>query len=357
MNRSQLLTGISRDNEGPEKNTGALSTLRGKSTYLNVLRLFVGLFLLWLLIRWVGVSRVVNALSSIDPYWLFLAFVVQFVAKFVWAARWSVLLTAFEMPVEWPQLVKAIFVGLFFTNFLPTSYGGDFYRAYWVLDGNGSYKKSISIVVLERLFGFATIGFIALPAFAFFLVNDVSASPMNVLLLLLLLAMCSSGLLLHSSIASAVERQTRRFDDGHFGRFMAKISNSLSTLAKADVPTWRVIGLSLLVHLAGILFLYCLGQGMGLAFEGWHYLVIVPFAMIATLLPLSFNGLGIREGVIVLFASILAVDVSVSQAVALGIMSSIVVMLVSLFGAVFYVMGRRSNARSAESRQHGSADA
>jgi uncharacterized membrane protein YbhN (UPF0104 family) len=56
-------------------------------------------------------------------------------------------------------------------------------------------------------------------------------------------------------------------------------------------------------------------------------------------LPLSFNGLGVREGALVLFLT--GLGVGNAQAIAVGLLWGLVMLIVSMAGAPAFVVGHR----------------
>jgi hypothetical protein len=69
-------------------------------------------------------------------------------------------------------------------------------------------------------------------------------------------------------------------------------------------------------------------------------LAFVPAVLTAQVLPISISGLGIREGLFVLFLQPL--DVPRSQAVALGLLLYLLNLVVSLLGAPAFAVGNRT---------------
>jgi hypothetical protein len=73
-------------------------------------------------------------------------------------------------------------------------------------------------------------------------------------------------------------------------------------------------------------------------------LAFTPVVAIAQVLPLSLNGLGIREGAFVLFLGPLGV--AAGQAVAVGLIIYAMTLAISLLGAPAFAVGNRSRAVS-----------
>ena len=76
------------------------------------------------------------------------------------------------------------------------------------------------------------------------------------------------------------------------------------------------------------------------AWMTWNLLLaFVPAVLIAQVLPISISGLGVREGLFVLFLQPL--DVPQSQAIALGLLLYVLNLVVSLLGAPAFAVGQR----------------
>jgi hypothetical protein len=88
-----------------------------------------------------------------------------------------------------------------------------------------------------------------------------------------------------------------------------------------------------------ILRAWLVAVGMGVHVPLPYYFIVVPVALFAVRLPISFEGFGLREGVYVFFLSLVGVD----QGVAFGIgLTQYLVTLVALLpGAWLYVVARR----------------
>ncbi len=65
----------------------------------------------------------------------------------------------------------------------------------------------------------------------------------------------------------------------------------------------RAFLISLLLQTNVVTFYYLIGRAMGFTIPYSAYFLIVPVAIVVMMLPLSINGIGIREGVFVLLLS------------------------------------------------------
>ena len=84
--------------------------------------------------------------------------------------------------------------------------------------------------------------------------------------------------------------------------------------------------------------IYFIGKGLGLTLVIWDYFCLYPVVLIASLIPLSIGGLGIRE-----FANIAvfgAIGVPKDQCVSLGLMQYLMMLIVASAGLLLLIVSR-----------------
>jgi hypothetical protein len=327
------------EDQGTNIKTGASPSTRSRIFF--ALRLVFGLSVVGFLIWKTDVSRLISTLVRVDLFWLGMAFLVQIIGKFIWTARWSVLLDIYEIQVSFRRLLAGLMVGLFFNNFLPTSMGGDFYRGYWILDNKRLYRKSLFIIFIERIIGFVTLGYIALPAIPFIILYGSNLGNLRYWLVLFMFFLYVAVLLLNPKAYSFLNNLILGMGVKSFRGERNKIQRSLIVLHRAGNQKRWVYFLSFLTQWVGIAFVFCIGRSLGLPLELWHYFVIVPIQVLVTLLPITVNGLGVREWILILLTDALSSGVTSSQAISLGLLFTLVGLIVSLVGGGFYVAGNR----------------
>ena len=93
--------------------------------------------------------------------------------------------------------------------------------------------------------------------------------------------------------------------------------------------------LSLVVQLASMVLAWLIGEGLGLHVPPLYYGVLIPLVSILTLLPISLNGMGLREaGTVLLLAPL---HISEASAVTLSLLIFAVYTAASLMGGIFYL--------------------
>jgi hypothetical protein len=96
--------------------------------------------------------------------------------------------------------------------------------------------------------------------------------------------------------------------------------------------------LSLLVQLANVVLVWLIALGLGLDVSLGYMTVVVPLMTLLTLLPVSVNGMGLREVALVVLLG--PAGVPAAAAVTLSLLTFAVYAALGLVGAGVYLFGR-----------------
>jgi uncharacterized membrane protein YbhN (UPF0104 family) len=260
--------------------------------------------------------------------WLAGGLVVYTLAVFLSTVRWAQVLQALDIPSD--------LAGMFVSNFLPSTVGGDVLRVTRLSAANGQRATSVASVVVERLTGFFVLPFITLVA----LVGNPSllhlgrASRLSLTLALATLAALGVILLLVSS-----SKVGQRFEGRSWLGFVAAIHLGLARLRRDPGAALTVLVSALAYQLTMVAGAWMAGHAMGIQ-VGWSAMMaFIPIVAIAQVLPISVSGLGLREGALVLL--LVPLGVNSGQAVAFGLLLFGMNMVVSLLGAPAFAVGPR----------------
>ena len=275
--------------------------------------------------------------------WAAAGVAVMLVALVLSAVRWQRVLRAMELPARLTTLVSHSLAGLFVANFLPSTIGGDVLRVARLSAANGERPGSFASVVLERLTGFVVLP--ALSLLALFthpqLMHLGAATNLAVTLSLGTLVLLGAVV-----IAAGNPRLGRRLAD-HPGwlRFLGAVHLGLDRIRRRPGAAASVLATAVAYQLAVVLAGWLAARALGIDLGWGAFMAFVPAVAIAQVIPVSFNGLGVREGAFVLFLTPLGIVAR--QAVALGLLLYAMNMAVSLLGAAAFAAGPRRGVRTA----------
>ena len=313
-----------------------MSTPRNKAKTWMTVRLVLTVIMLAVLVPRLKPSTLFPEHHLQAVLWMTGALALAVFSMVLSAFRWQQMVHALELPATLPPLVAHTFAGLFVSNFLPTTIGGDVLRASRLGASNGHRKVSAASVVLERLTGFIGLPLISLVALLVTpsLLRLGTASRIALLLSLGPLVALSAFMVL-----AANPRLGERIGGRRWLGLAMTVHLGLVRLRRHPALALGVMGAALAYQLSVILVAWMAAHALGLSISWTAMMAFMPVVAIAQSLPVSIGGLGIREGaLVVLFGPL---GVSDSHAVALGLVLYAINMAVSLLGAPSFLVGAR----------------
>ncbi|MFM7150046.1 MAG: lysylphosphatidylglycerol synthase transmembrane domain-containing protein [Gemmataceae bacterium] len=290
----------------------------------NLLRILGSVALIGLLAFRLDWGQLSEAFLSLDYRMWLLALFVYIGAQFISSLRWQMLSEPLGFSLPFLHYVKLYFIGMFFNLLLPTSVGGDVARAWYLGAPLKRRGAALLSVLAERGSGLAMLMLMALIA-AFFV--PFSLPPWIIGLLVGVGSVLMGGLL----CLPMVRRMTRL---PGVGNKILAVENLLRTYASRPGLIARAMFLSVLVQLASVTQMACIAQGLKLDIPFLFLAIVVPLVSLLTLLPVSLNGMGLREvGMVLLLAPI---GITPAQAVTLSLLQFTTLLVASLIGALLY---------------------
>lgn len=297
------------------------------------------------------------ALKSADILLFLLSLGVILCSYYFRAYRLSILLESRGVYTTKPYLFKSYMVGIFFSNFLPSIIGGDIVRVYdiWRLEPNKSI--AVSTVFLDRLLGLVALLLFAIGALItshFFsstslilllwksLVHFFNAvyilifSSWKIVLILgtfFLLLMFSVGPKVSSYISYKTHIPSFFLD---IQRKLANIVHALLLLSKKKEALVHAFAWSLVIQVAVITHYYLIAKSLDFPALIQHFFLIIPLATAVMMLPISINGIGLRENVFIFFFSIFSSSITRSEAMAFAWLSYSILLIEGVFGGFIY---------------------
>ena len=312
-------------------------------------RLAISVLLLWVLADKIGKnwSQAAPKLTPETLAWLPGALILTFARVVLSAVRWRALLDALGIHEPLKRLLSLYFAGQFMGNVLPSTIGGDALRVSRLAKETGEPPTTFASVVLERLTGWFVLPMLTLTAL---LVNpglrDLGkASTIAFVTASATLLLLAIVLFLTSRKSSGIEERLEQ-NDG-WRRFTIAVRFGVHRLRHEPAATARILATGLAYQLILIASALMAAKALGLpsAAGPTALLAFVPAVLIAQVLPISISGLGVREGLFVLFLHPLGVPQS--QAIALGLLLYLLNLVVSLFGAPAFAVGNRARPATA----------
>ena len=327
-----------------------------------LIRIVVGVGVFGFLIWRSDVGELWKTLRQADIGFLLAALGAIFIGLFVSAFRWKAYLDALELPLSYATLFRLYFVGTFFNAFLPTGIGGDAYKAVRLGRGKESLAPAFASVFLDRFAGVVGMAAIGLVSSSYLLASgDVRRRvPLIALGASLAIMGTAAVLLLGGERLLGRGRLIRQQGiGGRIRRAMRQIH------AAGRHPEAAARGYLFGAIFQGLVFTYhvMIAKALGRGFEEVPiaaFASIVVISSLATMIPLSINGLGFREGAYIWALGRYGVPHDTALAFALLVLAAL--LLSSIVGGIIYVAlggevhGRGPDPATLESAPSSAAD-
>jgi hypothetical protein len=275
-----------------------------RSLLLRVAGTIVAVGALIFLLHQEGWGEIADALSRIPLDHILLAFGLILISRLSVIARWYTLLRSGGIKIPFTRAASLTFTGLFASNFLPTTIGGDVVRLAGVMQAGYDRAVCLASIAADRLVGMAGMAMTA---------------PIG-------LATLWQWSAQQSFVLPAFVGRLWDFSKRTLGKFTLWLKQPLA-LATALAFTW--------VHmLCTFGALYFLLDGLGSPVAYWKIAGLWSLTYFISLLPVSINGLGVQElSISGLLQSMSGVDQTVSLTLAVLIRGLMII--ASLPGAAF----------------------
>ena len=279
--------------------------------------------------------------------WVALGIVVYAAGQWLSAWRWWLLLRPVDLQVPYLRMVAFYFIGMFFNFFLPTIVGGDAVKAILLSRDTGAPARSTMSVFMERNVGLLALLTIATAAAC--VAPPVAVKGVSLLHLALLLF---AGFIAANVVLA--DARAYRFVDylvalTPLGRIRSKAASLYDAVVPYRARPWRgvlaaAIAQSFLFQAIVILVVFLNAKALALDVPVAAIAVFVPLISLAGMLPLSVNGLGIRDVLYVLLFGRIGVPADV--AFTLSVLYTAVTFGASLPGGIVYALRRGPGIRS-----------
>jgi len=325
-------------------------TSRSRHFLGTALKLAVSVALLAFLLSRIDTARLwTNARQASIP-WLGFAMAVYLATVLCSVWRWWLLLEAQDVSIAPRRLFNSYLVALFFNNLLPSNIGGDVVRITDTAKVTRSKTLAATVVLLDRVMGVMALVLVAacgatlvtlegaaaghatlrlwpswfwanLPSWfwAVFVAGAVAATP---------------ALLAPAGVSRLLQPLTVLHPEWVGGR-ISTLTVALERFKEHPAALVSCFMGAVFVQAATVGFYLAVAHAMHLPVSATDLAVIVPVSGVVQMVPVSFGGLGVREGAFSVYLT--AVGLPFESALLLSLSATALIMLFSLTGAAAYI--------------------
>ncbi len=292
------------------------------------------------------VREIEAAMSHPHWGWLAASLAVYAVSAVLGAWQWALILRGVGIEATWGDIARLYHIGLFFNNFLPANIGGDAWKILDLGARDGRRAGVLGATMLDRLIGLAALTVLACLGMGL-------AAALHVPLPKVALVLLPIGVLLFAALAALLSRRlggllvgvARRVGLARLAGPVTHFTDDLARVAPRVGWLNGIFGLSLGIQFLRLLTHLLAAWGLGFAVGSVAALqlaVLIPVLALSLTLPISINGIGLRESV---SAGLLTwAGLAAPQAVAMELAAYLVQVAYSLVGGLFLWRRRRPGA-------------
>jgi uncharacterized membrane protein YbhN (UPF0104 family) len=305
-----------------------------------LLKLAVGIGLLAIFFSQLDLRQFFQAFASARLSYVLVALAMYLAGKTLTAARWALLARPLGFSNPLKDFIAFYYIGMFFNLVGPGTVGGDAGKVFYLAREQSAGAErgraeaaalALVSILADRIIGMAGLVWIAAAALLAF---PEYAAPIPPLVRYATYALALGPLAAWPSFAVG-RRLLQRIDH--------PLAKKLHALGSAY---WNRPGLlalaaamSLAFHLIQVWIQVLIGRALGFETPWSYACVFFPLVDIIAMLPVSFSGIGLREGGLIYFLNKLGV--APEKAVACGILWLAIVIASGLAGGLAFVARRR----------------
>ena len=278
---------------------------RKKTTTL--LKLAVTAVLLWLLYRKVDFDAFAKIFANADGRWIPAYFAIAFLNMYLSSLRWRLFLRADGIEVPVRQLFASHWIASFCNFFLPSTVGGDVYRVADVGAKSGSVARGGASVFMDRLCGFLAMSFLGF-LFPLAGLRHVPREHWPWLLVPVAFFVAFAAVFVLFVRGQGLLRRLVRLAPapvrGRIEGFAGKFLDSVAAGAARPAVVARAVAISLVFQMFVFTAIAVTGRVLRFPVPFAWYCVFAPLVCILEALPVSINGMGLREAAYAAFFGI-----------------------------------------------------
>jgi len=315
---------------------------QAKPIVILLLKLLVSGGLIFYFLSRIHIENFIQTFASANYSWIALALTVYLFTQAIGAVRWTMLARPLGIDTPFQDLIKYYLIGMFFNLFAPGTVGGDVSRIYYVVRDEHAHASGRAVttmhaamsVLMDRAIGMIVLVWLGAVGLMLFPKYAVPPTVRSV----------TFSLALGFVAAVLVAPLLRRIlpEEGH------PIVVKLRLALRSYRTHWRALGaalvLSLVLHLIQSWLHVIMGRALGLDVPFSFCIIVYPLVGTFAAIPISLNGLGLREGGYIYLLAV--IGIGTEKSIAFSLLLFLIVALDSLVGGLLFLLQRSAKPTS-----------
>ena len=314
---------------------------------VKILILFIIFF--WI-IKSVNTSETIKVLTRINLFYFFIALLLNNLSNLFLTIKWYKLASPLKIKSNFIDLLKLNYISVFYSLFVPGQSSGELIKGLKFSKKEGSHQKTWIPIFIDKITNLLIIFIIGLVGILYDNRLRKNVALVSLVSLLTILASLMTIILF--------SEKTNEFAD-ILKKGLLKILNFLKIESKSlkefslnyfehykknERLIFETIFYSLLTKLPHLIAFYFLALSLNISLSFIQCSWLFSIVFLASILPISFSGLGVREGTILLLLSQLGIQNSTSLSFSMLIFTNgIIIGLIGGFIELFSSLKLKPN--------------
>lgn len=286
----------------------------------------------------VPAGEVMQNIKNINPVYFALITICFFIYYLFFSLRWNFLLKAQKINIGYSKSYLYLLVSFFFNNFLPSGLGMDMIRSAYA-GGKENFEEAFGTSIMERILGM--IGMMLIGITAVFS-GKIAFAKLSVIYIGLMIFIILVYYFLTSLKITWVKEKLLSIKLLNLGESIRKFYRAFKIYKNQRKTIIIGIAYSILIQLVIIIINYFIAKGLSIPISLFSLLAYIPIITVISLIPITINGLGLRETAYIYFFSLL--NISEAEAMSLSLVFFFSSVIASCTGGIVFIFLKKEMA-------------
>ncbi len=290
--------------------------------------------LVWLIASRIDFSSAFTHIGALDTVVAVQAVAILVATFAMGGYRLIPILKMFGRPCGFAKGFEISLIGAFFAQVLVTFLSGDALRVWRLMQLDIELRTAATAIFLDRALGLISIIFLAgLGLFPLLAIIDNPIMAWSAMLAV------AAGVTVVGIFALLGVVMPDRLRQVRYIGAVAELASASRFAWAAPRQSAAAMLASIVIHLLIMLTIYVLAHGFGLDITFLQCFMVMPIIMLLSMLPISFSGWGVREGMMIVAFELMGFPAD--KALAVSITFGLAMIAASLPGGLLWLRTRR----------------
>ncbi len=306
----------------------------------SLVKILISCFLIIYILYLVNFHDIAEILKRSNFIFFIIFIIFIYIDRTIMSYKWRMLLLKFDIRIPLFSIFRIYLTSSLAGMVLPATIGGDLFRLYGVARYARNLKAIAASIVVERVIGFvAMLGLASVSLLVGSFIMQGDGPPFFGMAWLLLCGGLVAAVLLGMTSDRSrgfVEKIAQKFKQIAFVTKLFHVYTMCCAYNRSRGLVLLVFIWSCIEQLIPILTNFFLVKALHIEVSFVELFVIIPLIILAIRLPISFEGIGIQEGLYIALFSL--VGISSSEAFLVSLANRILLLFSSFPWGVYYII-------------------